>query len=106
MASDKRAKGTGEMAHRGETPLQLSDLLRALPLKHFLVTDTEGAVLITSDDTSINHQLQALAVTFASTNDHAGKLGMGRNTYIASEYSKTAPRNNTPTPTCPHVHCI
>lgn len=67
----------------------LANLLRSLGVKTCLLTDAEGAVLLragTSDSEADVLELQRMAATYAQSAEHAGKLGLGKNTTATAFY--------------------
>ena len=71
----------------------LANLLRSLGVKTCLLTDAEGAVLLragTSDSDADVLELQRMAATYAQSAEHAGKLGLGKNTTATAFYGELA----------------
>ena len=70
-------------------PPSIEALLQSLPLRAAIVTDLEGAVLLSAGaDAASDLGLQRMAATFATTAEHANKLGMGKSQHATAFYEQ------------------
>lgn len=69
---------------------ELAALLRKLPLKAALLTDSVGAIVLRAGELGDNTELelQRMGTTFAHTAEQAGKAGLGKNMHTTAFYDE------------------